>query len=198
MTDALERLKRRQRPTVPARDASLTSTPLQAPTHLDTLTSGYQAEQTPTNTDTSKSEGLEQQTATTPAIDNMPEFKQVASSTPKTVGSVDTQTSRNLEVFASTSPTIPTSSNPEAETALQTKQSTLRLEQGVSDRLQTLTRREGLCREVLIEAMFEYCEAHPEVMQAVLEKSKAKNEFRQQVANMKRAQSMMQRFGNAG
>lgn len=84
---------------------------------------------------------------------------------------------------------------PPPEPTLQTKQSTLRLEQGMSDRLQDLVRQHGLCREVVIEAMFAYCEAHPRAMQAVLAESQTKQAYRQQIANQKRAKSMMQRFG---
>jgi len=78
---------------------------------------------------------------------------------------------------------------------LQTKQTTLRLEQGMGDRLQDVCRENDICREVLIEAMFEYCEANPEAIQAVLIEAKGKNDHRQQIANQKRAKSMMQRFG---
>ena len=138
--DALERLKKRNRPTVPSRDASLMSTP--APQ--------------------------------------------------------DTSVSRNLEVQVSRSQENKQPAPLEAPQPLQTKQSTLRLEQGVSDRLQDLCRSNELCREVLIEAMFEYCEANPEALQAVLSEAKAKNEYRQQIANLRRAQSMMQRFGQSG
>jgi hypothetical protein len=139
MSDALERLKNRNRPTVPNRDASLISAPL----------------------------------------------------------SVDTSTSRNLEAQVSIPPAFQPSTVQEATPPLQTKQSTLRLEQGVSDRLQEVCRDNGLCREVLIEAMFEYCEQHPEALQAVLHEAINKNEQRQQIANQKRAQSMMKRFGQA-
>lgn len=140
MSDALERLKNRNRPTVPNRDASL------APTS----------------------------------------------------SSVDTSTSRNLESAVSTSLEFETAPVPEPVRSLQTKQSTLRLEVEVSDRLQEICRTHGLCREVLIEAMFEYCEQQPEAMQAVLAVASSKNEQRQQVANQRRAQSMMQRFGQSG
>lgn len=153
MSDALERLKKRQRPTVPARDASLSSTPLPTPSVSDTSILGHQT----------------QQTSPQPTHYNSLGSRQVIS---------------------------PSSPATRSEAILQTKQSTLRLEQGVSDRLQAVARRAGLCREVLIEAMFEYCEAHPEAMQAVLEESRSKNEYRQQIANLKRAKSMMQRFGN--
>jgi len=131
MSDALERLKQRSRPSVKSRDTSLSS------------------------------------------------------------GSPDTSISRNQE------PQIPETPENQATISkqpLQTKQSTLRLEQGVSSRLQEVCRENGICREVLIEAMFEYCETNPEFLSAVLSEAITKNEYRQQVANMRRAKSMMQKF----
>lgn len=131
MSDALERLKQRNRPNVKSRDTSLDS------------------------------------------------------------GSPDTSISRNQENQ------IPENDENQANVSkqpLQTKQSTLRLEQGVSSRLQEVCRENGICREVLIEAMFEYCEANPEFLSAVLSEAITKNDYRQQVANMRRAKSMMQKF----
>lgn len=139
MTDALERLKNRNRPTVPNRDASL----VPVSTNVDTSTSRHLEQQVPIPTEIS--------TPTVAAI----------------------------------------------EPSLQTKQSTLRLEVGISDRLQEVCRDNGLCREVLIEAMFEFCEHHSEAMQSVLVEATTKNEYRQQIANQKRAKSMMQRFGQS-
>lgn len=131
MSDALERLKQRSRPSVKSRDTSLAS------------------------------------------------------------GSPDTSTSRNQEhQISETSENQATVS----KQPLQTKQSTLRLEQGVSSRLQEVCRENGICREVLIEAMFEFCEANPDFLSTVLSEAITKNEYRQQVANMRRAKSMMQKF----
>lgn len=132
MSDALERLKQRNRPSVKSRDTSLSS------------------------------------------------------------GNVDTSIPRHLdtEILETPEHQVPVSKQP-----LQTKQSTLRLEQGVSDRLQEVCRKNSICREVLIEAMFEYCEANPEFLSAVLTEAISKNDYRQQVANMRRAKSMMQKFG---
>jgi hypothetical protein len=103
---------------------------------------------------------------------------------------------------ASSQPEVSNSRYPEVETStlmdiekFDTKQSTLRMEAGLSDRLQTLCRHEGICREVLLEALFEYFETHPESKQEILSSAQAKNEHRQQIANLKRAQSMMKRFG---
>ena len=131
MSDALERLKQRNRPSVQSRDTSLTN------------------------------------------------------------ASPDTLIPRNLE---SQILETPLNQATVSKQPLQTKQSTLRLEQGVSARLQDVCRENGICREVLIEAMFEYCEANPETLSAVLTEAITKNDYRQQVANMRRAKSMMQKF----
>ncbi len=131
MSDALERLKQRSRPSVKSRDTSLAS------------------------------------------------------------ASQDTSISRLPETQI---PEIPENQGTVSKQPLQTKQSTLRLEQGVSSRLQEVCRENGICREVLIEAMFEYCEANPEFLSVVLSEAITKNDYRQQVANMRRAKSMMQKF----
>ncbi|BDA76532.1 hypothetical protein CAL7716_106980 (plasmid) [Calothrix sp. PCC 7716] len=135
MSDALERLKKRNRPTVESRDASLNST----------------------NLDTSISRIMEAEIS---GINKSQKTQGDASSQP-----------------------------------LETKQSTLRLDIGVSERLQSVCREHGICREVLIEAMFEYCDANPEVKSVVLSEARKKNDYRQQMANMRRAKSMIQKFG---
>lgn len=137
MPDALERLKNRNRPTVPNRDASISATPMDA----------------------------------------------------------DTETSRYLDLKKPAPADIPQPVSQEVVPPLETKQTTLRLEIGISDRLQNLSRDNGICREVLIEAMLEYCEANPEALQTVLGEAQVKNEHRQSIANQKRAKSMMERFG---
>lgn len=151
--DALERLKQRQRPTVPIRDASLVSG------SADTSIS--------TNADTSISKTLEvQQFQSSQAVE-------------------DTSTSRYLEV-----------KQPQASVEpIQTKQSTLRLEAQLSDRLSTVCRENGISREVLLEALFQYYESEPEAWKTILGEAKRRGEQRQQLANFKRAQSMIQRFG---
>ncbi|MGF1603161.1 MAG: hypothetical protein ACFCU8_14280 [Thermosynechococcaceae cyanobacterium] len=77
---------------------------------------------------------------------------------------------------------------------LETKQSTIRLESNLSGRLQKVCRASAVSREVLIEAMFEYCEQNPEALNRVMESAEMKNSHRQQIANLKRAKSMMQKF----
>jgi len=122
--DALERLKKRSRPNVPIRDASLSSL------NQDTLTSRY--------------------------LDS------------------------------------PISSNPPEQ--LLTKQSTLRLEANLSQRLSEVCQDNSISREVLIEALFEHYSNDPEAWQAILTEAKDRGKRRMLLANLKRAKSMMQRF----
>jgi hypothetical protein len=124
--DALERLKQRQRPSVPTRDASLTS---RSP---DISTSRYQE--------------------------------------------LNTQESNTQE--------------PE----LKTKQSTIRLEAELSNRLSEVCKSNGISREVLIEALFEHYESNPDAWDAIITLAKTKNDHRMKNANLKRAKSMMQKF----
>ena len=136
--DALERLKKRPRPSVPSRDASISAS-------ADISTSGYQ--ESP---------------------------------------SVDISTSRYQENQVSRQ-------EPEE---LLTKQSTLRLEASLSQRLSEVCQNNGISREVLLEALFEHYSNDPEAWQAILAQAKRRAERRMQMANLKRAKSMMQRFGS--
>ena len=78
---------------------------------------------------------------------------------------------------------------------LQTKRSTFRLEVELIDRLHSFCRRQGISREVLIEAMYEYMEGHPEAMAQVVAAANQKHAHRQQLANRKRAEAMISKFG---
>lgn len=138
--DALERIKQRQRPSVPARDLSL-----------------------------------------------IPE-------------SVDILISNNLENEnnISLSSLIPSNTEErklEAKTSIQTKQTTMRLEVKLSERLSSICRANDLSREVFLEALFEHYEVDPDARDKILVEAKIKGQQRQNLANLKRAQSMMQRFG---
>ena len=75
------------------------------------------------------------------------------------------------------------------------KRSTFRLEVGLINRLHQHCKESSISREVLIESMFEYVEANPGAMAQVMEKAEEKNSLRQQLANRKRAQAMIERFG---
>lgn len=123
--DALDRLKKRQRPSVPSRDTSIQNR------------------------------------------------------------SIDTSIARYPESKKSKTPSV---------NELKTKQSTIRLESAIAERLQEVCRANGLSREVMIEALFNHYESDPENWQAILAEAKQKAEYRQQIANYRRAQSMMQQF----
>lgn len=132
MTDALERLKKRNRPLVPKRDATL------------------QSDQT----------------------------------------EIEESSSQDISI----SRTLESSNSRKRSKPFNTKQSTIRLEAGLSERLQKACRSSGVSREVFIEAMFEYCEKNSEALQNVIQEAKDKNQHRQQMANLRRAKSMMQKF----
>ena len=66
---------------------------------------------------------------------------------------------------------------------------------GLINRLHQHCKENGISREVLIEAMFEYMEANPGAMTQVMTVAEEKNAHRQHLANRKRAQAMMDKFG---
>jgi hypothetical protein len=70
------------------------------------------------------------------------------------------------------------------------------MEEALTERLHELCRSRKVSREVFMEAMFEYMEAHPAAMEQVMAEAIKKNEYRQQLANRKRAESMIKRFGS--
>jgi hypothetical protein len=217
MSDALERLKNRTRPTVNSRDASLTSAPPSDPTPPNNSASLPLGASTHLDIPTSRYPDLQNSTTSEAVDDRLPDNKGAKtkkSSSPRATGSKrildnvesrnkETKTSRYLDIQSLRAEDVEVSSildakassNLDADLVLSTKQSTLRLEQGVSDRLQNLCRTQGLCREVLIEALFEYSESHPDALNTIIAQAQVKQEQRQQVANQRRAQSMMQRFG---
>ena len=122
-------------------------------------------------------------------------------------GHIDKKSSQSKDMQTSSAPApklagasksrhtdIKTSISPEDE--LQTKRSTFRLEAALIDRLHSFCRTQGLSREVFIEAMFEYIEGHPDALNQVVAEARNKHEYRQQIANRKRAEAMMQKFGD--
>lgn len=134
--DALERIKQKQRPSVPARDLSLISET------IDTLT--------PSN--------------------------------------LDTENSLNLKSA------IPLGRK-ESKLDVHTKQTTMRLDIKVSERIASVCRANDLSREVFLEALFEHYEIDSDAWKKILTEAKIKGKKRQNLANFKRAHSMIQRFG---
>jgi len=177
MADALERLRNRQRPEVPLRDATLT------PGGADTSTSSSQNSR---SLDISTSE-LQTPKDVDTVTDLFHSFR-----------STDTLMSRYQDIENSSDQDLKVSSSQESRTVpeLKTKQTTMRLEAEISDRLQEACRVNGLSREVLIEALFLQCEANLQSWQSVIAEAKQRAERRQNIANLRRAQSMMEKFGN--
>jgi predicted transcriptional regulator len=134
MSDALERLKQRQRPTVPSRNASLESESL----------------------DISISETLDI---------SVPE-------------SIDKGISKSQSK------------------SLATKQTTIRLESKLLERVTKVCAKENLSREVLFEALFEHYEQDSEAWESIISQAKEKADHRLAIANRKRAKTMMQRFSS--
>jgi hypothetical protein len=79
---------------------------------------------------------------------------------------------------------------------VEVKRSTFRLEAELINRLHRLCKDAGISREVFIEAMFEHIETHPPALNQVLVDAAMKHEHRLQLANRKRAASMVKKFGN--
>jgi hypothetical protein len=102
--------------------------------------------------------------------------------------SLDISISRNLQSIQ------PNQVKP-VDDEIETKQTTMRLEKGISDRLQDLCRVHNVSREVLVEALLIHFEGNPQVQETILNEAQTRNEHRLQAANRKRAQTMMQRFG---
>jgi hypothetical protein len=98
--------------------------------------------------------------------------------------STDISTSRYQDTQKSLDPAEP----------LKTKQTTLRLEVGLSERLSEVCQANGISREVFLEALFEHYETEREARQEILAEAQKKASHRMQIANLKRARSMMQRF----
>lgn len=144
MSDALERIKNRQRPAVPKRDPVITST---ADRSIDSST-------------------LDIEVSTTPDIQ------------------ISRLSNENVAILALD------------EISLPVKQTTLRLEKGLSDDLQALCQREQICREVLIEAMFLNLLNAPESREDIVAQARERQRKRTAIANHKRALSMVQRVSN--
>jgi hypothetical protein len=181
--DALERLKKRQRPNVPSRDASLSS-PSQ-----DISTSRYQ------DTEISRDQDSEISGDQDSEISGDQDSEISRDQDSEISRDQDSETSRDQDSETSRDQDTDTEISGKPPEQLLTKQSTLRLEASLSQRLSEVCQDNGLSREVLIEALFEHYSNDPEAWQAILAEAKRRGERRMQMANLKRAKSMMQRFG---
>ena len=171
MSDALERIKNRQRPEVPKRDPAMATIPSQAVAL---------AESSNPNTEQARHPDIQISTL---------------SNQTSTFQAVDSLISGSTEVEVSEHPDIQISTLSE-EISFVVKQTTLRLEKGLSDDLQALCQREQICREVLIEAMFLGLLSVPELREGIIIQARERQRKRTAVANHKRVLSMVQRVSN--
>jgi hypothetical protein len=173
MSDALERIKNRNRPEVPKRDPGMTA----APSKVTDISISRDA-------DINISRTLDTEISTNTDIDKSGQLDI------KTSINIDTDNSRYPDIQISTLPEI----EPETSPSLAVKQTTLRLDKQIAADLQALCQREQICREVAIEAMFLAISNDPALCENILTEARTRQRKRTHVANHKRATSMLQRF----
>ena len=169
--DALERLKKRQRPTVQARDSSLTTS------NPDISISGYQEQQISTfGTEAQQSSTLSDFSVSLPVVQRSVQQR-----------SPDISISEYQDNQISTS----------GAESLVTKQTSIRLEAELLQRLSDVCTKNNLSREVFIEALFEHYEEDSiSTREFILTNAIRKAEHRIGIANKKRAKSMMKKFNS--
>lgn len=72
-----------------------------------------------------------------------------------------------------------------------TKQSTLRLEKEIYDKVSELCRKENFCREVFFEALFIQFESNKGLQSGVISEAAERQKRRSKAANRKRAKTML-------
>lgn len=82
----------------------------------------------------------------------------------------------------------------EKELKLETKQSTFRLEKSLATRLNQECQNQAISREVLIEALFSHYEQNSAVQRKILPEAQKRHQQRTELANYRRAKSMMKKF----
>lgn len=111
--------------------------------------------------------------------------------------------SSNLDVEISTLQDTPTSSSQlsnqdkqnTAEVDFATKQTTIRLEKQILQRISQICQESEISREVLLEALFVNFENHKSIRPKVIKEARKRDERRKEIANQRRAKSMIQRYG---
>lgn len=168
MSDALERIKNRQRPEVPKRDPAMANSQSQVVALGESSIPDIEQAKHPDI----QISTLSNEIPTSQAVDSLKsEAKEI-----KVSGHSDIQIS-----------TLPD------EISFPVKQTTLRLEKELSEDLQALCQREQICREVLIEAMFMELLNAPELRERIISQARERQWKRTAVANHRRALSMVQR-----
>ncbi|MEM6613634.1 MAG: hypothetical protein AAF652_15525 [Cyanobacteria bacterium P01_C01_bin.72] len=111
--------------------------------------------------------------------------------------------SNNLDVEISTQTDISKSSSllpnqneqNAGEIDFATKQTTIRLEKQILQRICQVCQESEISREVLLEALFVNFENQQSVQPKVIKEARKRDERRKEIANQRRAKSMIKRYG---
>ena len=76
-----------------------------------------------------------------------------------------------------------------------TKQTTIRLEKQILQRISQVCQEKQISREVLLEALFVNFENQQSVQLKVIKEARKRDERRKEIANQRRAKSMIKRYG---
>ena len=80
-------------------------------------------------------------------------------------------------------------------TALATKQTTIRLEKQILQRISKICQESEISREVLLEACFIYFEENKSARSKIIKEARRRDERRKDIANQRRAKSMIEKYG---
>ena len=112
--------------------------------------------------------------------------------------------SNNLDVEISTPTDISKSSSllpnqileqNAGEIDFATKQTTIRLEKQILQRISQVCQESEISREVLLEALFVNFENHKSIRPKIIKEARKRDERRKEIANQRRAKSMIKRYG---
>lgn len=82
-----------------------------------------------------------------------------------------------------------------AQTDFATKQTTIRLEKQILHKISQVCQESEISREVLLEALFVNFENNKSVRSKIIKEAQKRDERRKEIANQRRAKSMIQRYG---
>ncbi|MGL6344773.1 MAG: hypothetical protein ACRC80_37180, partial [Waterburya sp.] len=177
--DALERLRNRVKPTVESRDLS----PIPSVNNHQDL--GKDEASLTFNTQKNISNSSNQDIS----ISTSENRGRRSSASP----AVERQGTLDLEKLSSSSKSVSDELD-SSSMDIETKQSTVRLEKKLSQRLTQQCQSEEISREVFLEALFVYFENHKSMQSKVLQEARKRDGQRQKLANYRRAKSMIERF----
>ena len=134
--------------------------------------------------------------STIPSVsNNNPPIAQVDVTDVSDSGNQDVEISTSTDAIDTSSSTPISNGLASSSMELKTKQSTIRLEHELSQKISQRCQSEEISREVFIEALFVYFDNHKSVQSKVLQEARKRDKQRQKIANYRRAKSMIERFG---